>query len=64
MAQVNAKITGGDTVVKTASTLGELMDIMQTQNYTARINGELVDDKDYELSDEDFVLFSVKAKGA
>lgn len=64
MAQVNAKITGGDTVVKTASTLGELMDLMQTQNYTARINGELVDDKDHELSDEDFILFSVKAKGA
>lgn len=63
MANVAAKVVGGQLKEYSANTVSDLKDEMGlTGNYSAQINGEPADQED-DLEDHDFVTFTQSVKG-
>lgn len=62
MAKVFVKVVGGQRTTAEASTIEELKEELELENYTATINGEEASDDD-ELSNDDIVAFAKAVKG-
>lgn len=63
MAQVIAKVIGGQVKEYTADTVGELAEMLGVGSYQGSINGEPAD-HDTDLNDHEVVMFAPKIKGA
>ena len=63
MAKVATKVIGGQLKEMQADTVGELAALLGVTKHQASVNGE-PQNNDYELSDDEYVTFAEKVKGA
>ena len=64
MAKVMAKVMGGDIEQVEFSTLGEVKDYFDCNEYQAEVNGKVVEDNNYALKDYETIELTAKVKGA